>query len=143
MLSTLLLLLAVPATTPHPACIFPDGTTIRLELADTEAGRIEGLMFRDFLAEDAGMLFIFEREGLWPFWMKNTFIPLDMIWLDSNGVIVDIRANVQPCRLDPCPSYWPRSAARAMLEINAGLAAKHGLKSGNRLGFRQVVGYPE
>ena len=144
MLVALLLALAVPAAAPAlPTCTFPDGAAIRLELAETDSDRVQGLMFRDHLDRDAGMLFVFDREGLWPFWMKDTFIALDIVWLDSQGRIVDIRANVQPCRLDPCPSYWPRRAARAALEVNAGVAAEHELKIGDRLAFSGVAGYPD
>lgn len=143
MLATLVLAAVAAATPGTPVCTFPDGTAIVLELADTDSDRVQGLMFRDHLPQDRGMLFVFDREGLWPFWMKDTFIALDLIWLNSKGIIVDIRPDVQPCRLDPCPSYWPRSASRAVLEVNAGLAARHGLKVGDALAFHKVPGYPD
>lgn len=144
MLAIVAFVVAAAGVAPQvPICVLPDGAEIRLELADTDSDRVQGLMFRDHLAQDAGMLFVFEREGLWPFWMKDTFIPLDMIWLDSSGTIVDIRPNVQPCRLDPCPSYWPRSASRAVLEVNAGFASARGLKIGDTLEFRNVPRYPD
>lgn len=136
---TLALAAAAP---PQPVCTFPDGTTIRLELAVTDQEREMGLMFRDSLAADAGMLFIFDIEARWPFWMKNTFIPLDVLWLDGAGVIADLRADVQPCRRDPCPSYAPRVPGRAVLELKAGVAAAHGLAPGQTLRFANVAGYP-
>jgi len=141
MLLALTLTLAVAAP-PRPVCTLPDGSVIRLELAITDQERETGLMFRDSLAEDAGMLFIFDSEGRWPFWMKNTFIPLDVIWLDSAGVITDLRTHVQPCRRDPCPSYAPRAPARAVLELKAGVAAAHSLAIGQTLRFANVPGYP-
>lgn len=134
---------ALAATAPPPPlCTLPDGTVIRLELAITEQERELGLMFRDSLAADAGMLFIFDSDGRWPFWMKNTFIPLDVVWLDSSGVITDLRLDVQPCRRDPCPSYAPRAPGRAVLELKAGVAAAHGLAAGQTLRFSNVPGYP-
>lgn len=139
----LALTLALAATAPpQPLCTFPDGTVIRLELAITEEEREMGLMFRDSLAEDAGMLFIFDSVARWPFWMKNTFIPLDLVWLDDTGVITDVRANVQPCRRDPCPSYTPQAPGRAVLELKAGVATAHGLAPGQKLTFTNVKGYP-
>ncbi len=141
MLLALTLILAAAAP-PRPICTLPDGSIIRLELAVTDQEREMGLMFRDALPEDTGMLFIFDTEARWPFWMKNTFIPLDLVWLDGAGVITDLRTNVQPCRRDPCPSYAPRAPARAVLELNAGIAAVHSLTIGQKLRFANVGGYP-
>jgi|YNPBryunderm2012_1023409.scaffolds.fasta_scaffold18434_2 hypothetical protein len=141
MLLALTLALAAAAP-PRPVCILPDGSVIRLELAVTDQERETGLMFRDWLPDDAGMLFIFDSEARWPFWMKNTFIPLDMVWLDGAGVITDLRTHVQPCRRDPCPSYAPRAPARAVLELKAGVAAAHSLAVGQKLRFDNVSGYP-
>lgn len=141
MLLTLTLALAAAAP-PQPVCTFPDGTIISLELAITDQEREMGLMFRDSLADDAGMLFIFDSEARWPFWMKNTFIPLDVVWLDGTGVITDLRTGVQPCRRDPCPSYAPRAPGRAVLELKAGVAAAHGLAMGQTLRFANVPGFP-
>lgn len=141
MLLTLTFALAV-AIPPRPVCTLPDGSTIKLELAITEQEREMGLMFRDSLSPDAGMLFIFDSEARWPFWMKNTFIPLDIVWLDATGVIVDLRANVQPCRRDPCPSFAPNAPARAVLELKAGVASAARLEKGQLLRFTNVPGYP-
>jgi uncharacterized membrane protein (UPF0127 family) len=63
-------------------------------------------MFRTEMGEDNGMLFIFNKEEIYAFWMKNTLIPLDMVWIDSNNTIVDIQTAV-PCEADPCPTYKP------------------------------------
>jgi len=134
--------LAAAAVPPRPTFVAPDGTEVRLELALTDEERAQGLMFRDALAADAGMLFIFEAEEPVPFWMKNTFIPLDMIWISSEGEAVDVHAGVPPCRSDPCPSYAPSKPGRAVLEVNAGFAAAHGIRPGVRLRFRDVPGFP-
>lgn len=141
MLIALTITLAATAP-PRPVCTLPDGAVVRLELAITDQERELGLMFRDSLAEDAGMLFIFDSDARWPFWMKNTFLPLDVLWLDRAGVIVDLRIDVQPCRRDPCPSYAPRAPARAALELKAGVAAAHSLAIGQTLRFDNVKGYP-
>ncbi|MDD5146456.1 MAG: DUF192 domain-containing protein [Candidatus Pacebacteria bacterium] len=109
------------------------GNCFRVELAQTEAERNKGLMFRDKLGPDRGMLFIFEQEGLYPFWMKNTLIPLDMIWINQNKEVVFIVENVQPCVQDFCPSINPDINASYVLELNAGTANKIGLKVGDTL----------
>jgi uncharacterized membrane protein (UPF0127 family) len=67
--------------------------------------------------------------------MKNTLIPLDMIWIDENRRIAHITPDVPPCKADPCPSYPPNVQARYVLELAAGVAAKHGLKDGDALRF--------
>ena len=136
------LLAAAAAAPPQPVCTLPDGYRVSLEVAVSEEEREMGLMFRDSLPPDAGMLFLFDRDGIWPFWMKNTFIPLDLIWLDDGGRVVEIKANVQPCYRDPCPSYKPKAVASAVLEVNGGAAARHGVEVGSTLGFEGVSGYP-
>jgi len=139
----LTLMAALPAAEPAtPACIAPDGAHIRLELALTEQERALGLMFRDTLPADQGMLFVFDQDAVYPFWMKNTIIPLDMVWLDGHGGVVFVRANVSPCHSDPCPSYAPTKPARAVLELNAGFAAKHEIVPGAALRFENVAKFP-
>jgi uncharacterized membrane protein (UPF0127 family) len=125
-----------------PVAVMPDGTRVTLELATTEKERELGLMFRESLAPDHGMLFLFDKTAVHPFWMKYTFIPLDMVWLDAKGKVVDVRASVPPCRSDPCPSYSPRAPDSAVLEVNAGFAASHGVTVGTTLRFHDVPGYP-
>jgi len=114
---------------------FPDGKSVTAELAVTEEERARGLMFREKVQPDQGMLFVFEREDVHAFWMKNTLVPLDMLWLDSDRRIVHIAADVPPCLADPCPSYGPGSPARYVLELRAGEAARHWLRAGDRLQF--------
>lgn len=125
-----------------PSCVLPDTTVVSLELALTDEQKAVGLMFRDVLPPNHGMLFVFDREDYLPFWMKNTLIPLDFIWLDASGTVVDVKASVPPCKLDPCPSYKPSRPARAVLELAAGQAAAHGVKPGVRLTFTAVPGFP-
>jgi uncharacterized membrane protein (UPF0127 family) len=74
--------------------------------------------------------------------MKNTIIPLDLVFFNSSGTIVDIIADAQPCAADPCPQYIPDAPARTVLEIGAGVAARHGLAAGDVVVFKNVEGYP-
>ena len=99
-----------------------------IEIVKTQEERAKGLMYRTFLPQDKGMLFIFSEEGIYPFWMKNTLIPLDIIWISSENKIVYINHNTPPCTLEPCASYSPNKNALYVLEINAGLAEKHNFK---------------
>lgn len=92
-----------------------------IEVVDTDEKRKKWLMFRDFLSTQSWMLFVFEKEAIYPFWMKNTNIPLDMIWLDKWWKIVDIQT-AQPCIQDPCKSYTPSGSGLYVLEINAGIS---------------------
>jgi len=109
-----------------------------VELATTNAEREKGLMNRTSLDKDKGMLFIFDKEGIYPFWMKNTFIPLDMIWADGDGRVVFIAQNVQPCKNLICPSVIPSAKAKYVLEINAGVCQEIGLKLGDELKINLV-----
>jgi len=102
-----------------------------VELAKTNAEKEKGLMFRTQLDKNRGMLFIFDKENFYPFWMKNTLIPLDIIWIDGNYKIVFISQNAQPCKSLICPSIIPPSRAKYVLEINAGIANETGLKAGD------------
>lgn len=100
-----------------------------IEVVSTPAEREKGLMFKDSLDKNKGMLFVFESEGSYPFWMKNTLIPLDMIWMDSSGKIVDI-AEADPCTEDPCFVYYHAESAKYVLEINKGLSSELGIMIG-------------
>ena len=90
-------------------------------------------MYRKELDKNKGMLFIFDKEGIYPFWMKNTLIPLDIIWIDSNDKVVFISQNVQPCKNLICPSIFPTVKAKYVLEVNAGVCQEIGLKVGDEL----------
>lgn len=114
---------------------FPDGGSIGAELAVTNEERAQGLMFRERIGSDQGMLFVFEEEGIYPFWMKNTLIPLDILWLGRDRRIVHIAADVPPCTAEPCPTYGPEIPASFVLELKAGEARARGLRPGDRLEF--------
>lgn len=102
------------------------------ELASTPKEREQGLMFRNNMAQDEGMLFVFDQEGEYSFWMKNTLIPLDIIWLSEKKEVVFMAQNSQPCLADDCPFINSENKARYVLELNAGGAEKIGLKTGDR-----------
>ena len=138
---------APPPVTPSvasqvdgPRVLFPDGFVVHVELAADDENRAQGLMYRDQLRPGTGMLFLFAEEGEYPFWMKNTKIPLDMIWIDSNRRIAHIAHDVPPCQIDDCPSYPPHALARYVLEVSAGVAKQHGLKDGDVLRFEKTDG---
>ena len=107
----------------------------KVEVATSDEQRARGLMYRQQLPLDAGMLFIFPQENLHNFWMKNTLIPLDIIWLDKDKKIVDIKPNAPPCQIATCPNFQPNRVAQYVLEINAGLADKMGLKISDYLSW--------
>ena len=124
---------APPASGPR--VIFPDSFAVNVEIAADDSTRAQGLMYRDQLATDRGMIFFFPQSGDYPFWMKNTLIPLDMIWIDDQRRIVHIAPNVPPCKADPCPSVPAGGMAKYVLEVGAGVAARHGLANGQTLRF--------
>ncbi|MGA7617584.1 MAG: DUF192 domain-containing protein [Thermoanaerobaculia bacterium] len=125
----------------RPAAILPDGFRVWMEIAADDQSRAEGLMYRESVPAGSGMLFMFPQEGLYPFWMKNTYVPLDMIWMDSSGRVVDVKSNVPPCPGDPCPSFTPAGTASYVLELGAGEASKHGVKKGSAIRLENVEQY--
>ena len=104
-----------------------------VEVADDPGEQQLGLMFRNRMGEDRGMLFIFERDEPRSFWMKNTRISLDILYFDSQLSLVSMQQDVPPCRRDPCPSYPSTGPARYVLEINAGIAEQLGVEVGDPL----------
>jgi hypothetical protein len=126
--------------TAGPLVTFPDGFVVSVEpVADPEL-RAQGLMYRDQVRPGTGMLFFFPEEGEYPFWMKNTRIPLDIIWIDSSRRIAHVKHDVPPCHVADCPSYPPNAKARYVLEVAAGVAKEHGLKAGDVLKFEGTEG---
>jgi uncharacterized protein len=133
-LSSLASLTSLAAQQPRYASVdFPDRSHVRAELATTEAEREQGLMKRTSLGDLDGMLFVFDAPGLHAFWMKDTLIPLDMLWLDATGKVVSVAESVPPCKTPECPTYPPRAAASYVLEVNAGFAKKHTVRVGDTL----------
>ncbi len=130
-----LLVAAVPLSAqlrlPRGRAVFPDGAAVSVDVADTEPVRQRGLMFREQMAAGEGMIFVFPEPGYYPFWMKNTLIPLDMVWLDARGRVVSIARSVPPCKADPCPSYPPDANASYVIELVSGFCRQHNLKIGD------------
>lgn len=106
-----------------------------MEIAKTTKETKSGLMHRESLDSDKGMLFVYEEEKPHSFWMKNTLIPLDIIWLNKNKSIVHITKNTQPCYKGPCPSISPKKNASYVIEINASISDKLRLKVGDIVRF--------
>jgi len=107
-------------------------TTIDIEVADDDAEREQGLMYRDTMAENAGMLFLMGTEEPQAFWMKNTILPLDIMFADTDRQIVSIHKNCTPYSLDQIPSGKP---ALYVVEVNAGYTGKHGIRVGDMISF--------
>jgi uncharacterized membrane protein (UPF0127 family) len=110
--------------------------SFEVEIASTFAQRKIGLMNRRSMPEKSGMLFIFEEKGYVNFWMKDTLIPLDIIFIDDNNRIRHIAHSVQPCRAQrdsDCAKYNSQAQVKYVLEINAGLTEKLGIKDGDKV----------
>lgn len=107
-----------------------DHDCIKVEIAASAAQRRLGLMHRNVLPEEHGMLLVFPDSARHSIWMKNMKFPLDLVWIDENYAIVETRLDVQPCKESPCPSYIPASPARYVLEVASGVAEKKGLNPG-------------
>ncbi len=104
---------------------------IEIELAITPQEITKGLMHRTELCESCGMLFIFKNDGIHRFWMKNTLIPLDIIWMDANSKIIYIQKEANPCNTPACPTYGPETNSRYVLEVNGGYTEKHKINIGD------------
>jgi uncharacterized protein len=118
--------------------ILPSGSTYTLEVARTPEEQAQGLMFRESLPEKTGMLFPFGDKRIHQFWMKNTMIPLDMVWMDADGRVLFVSADTPPCKADPCPSYGPDAPAASVLEIAGGMAKKERVTIGSLITFLNV-----
>ena len=130
------------SNTARPSVAIPvdDGELLfRVELANTPAERARGLMYREQLGADDGMLFLFDRTQRQSFWMKNTLIPLDMIFIDAGGTIVGIVENAEPLTMT---SRSVDAASKYVLELNGGTCRKLGIREGVMVRFIDVPGHP-
>jgi uncharacterized membrane protein (UPF0127 family) len=127
-----------PAAVSGPRVVLPSGAVYAVELARTPEEQAQGLMYRESLAPRAGMIFLFRDAAPHQFWMKNTMIPLDIVWLDESGRVLFVSANTPPCRADPCPSYGPDVPASTVLEIAGGMAAKERVTVGSTIRLQDV-----
>ena len=129
-LPSIILLIILTACQRIPS-IELGGKKINVEIADDDRERSQGLMFREMLQDDHGMLFVYPDEKFRAFWMKNTLIPLDMIFINAHQEIVDIHT-AYPCKeQEPCQPYGSEDKAQYILEVNAGFAEKNNLKTGD------------
>jgi uncharacterized membrane protein (UPF0127 family) len=115
----------------------PNGQEIRAEVEINPIDMQKGMMFRNELPRGRGMLFIHNKPGLYAYWMYQVRIALDMIWMDSNRRIVEIAADVPPCKTkaSQCPNYGGHEQAQYVLELSGGEAKRYGLQVGQTLEF--------
>lgn len=120
---------------------FPDGKTISVDVADTPDSRQRGLMLRKSLPKDYGMLFVFPQEGGMQFWMKNTWVSLDIVFIGADKKVAVVHSRVKPStkktRDEDVARVWGEGLY--VLELPAGYAAKRGLKKGDPLSFEAAV----
>ncbi|HLA76401.1 MAG TPA: DUF192 domain-containing protein [Vicinamibacteria bacterium] len=123
---------AAPAVIPLK---LPSGKVLQTEVMIKDEDRQMGLMFRPSLAQDRGMLFVFDRLDFHAIWMKNCKFPIDIVWLDENRKVVHLAERVPPCKADPCPVYPPLQRAAYVVELNAGQARREKAAIGSVLDF--------
>ncbi len=131
-----LVLITCAACASNGSSVELGGKTFVVEIADTSEKQALGLMFRDSMEADQGMLFIFPKEVPRSFWMKNTRIPLDIMYFDKELTMVSISADTPPCKVRRCPSYPSEGPAMYVLELNAGMAKTLGVGVGDKLTLR-------
>lgn len=119
----------------------PNGSIIRVETMMRKEDMMRGMMFRESLPEGRGMLFVHGSPGLYPYWMHQVKVPLDMIWLDQNKTIVEMVPDAPPCPVQGveaqrrCPNFGGHQPAVYVLELPAGSVRKHNLQFGQKLEF--------
>ena len=131
----------VPYVAARPAntlVMLPDGSTVRVELALTEAEQAYGLMGRTSLAEGRGMLFVHDGMAKHPYWMYHCKIGLDIVWMDAQHRIVEMSPDTPPCRgkSSTCPNYGGHEPSQYVLELPVGSIQKHRLAVGETVEFR-------
>jgi len=132
--------LVVPYVAPRPAdtlVMLPDGSTVHVELATTEAQMEYGLMGRTRLPDGRGMLFVHQDAGKHPYWMYHCRIGLDIVWMDADHRIVEMSPDTPPCKgkSTNCPSYGGHEPSKYALELPLGSIAKHKLAVGETVAF--------
>lgn len=120
------------ADAPRAVVRMPSGRSLVAVVADTPERTMYGYMFRREVKEDEGLVFVYPETGLHPFWMKNTLVPLDIIWMDETFEVLHVET-AAPCKADPCPSYGTPRMSRYTLELKAGSAARDRLRVGDRI----------
>jgi uncharacterized membrane protein (UPF0127 family) len=116
----------------------PNGKRISAEVMTHPMDMTRGMMFRDSLAPDRGMLFIHGAPGKYEYWMYQVKIPLDIIWMDQNHRVTEISANTPPCKSQSakqCPNYGGHESSMYVLELAGGMAAAYGVQTGSVINF--------
>jgi hypothetical protein len=133
---------ATPTPITGPRVVMPDGTVVSVEIAVTDAEKAQGLMFRESMPKNAGMVFPFEGLEFRPFWMKNCHFPLDLVYATKDGTVVEVVKALPPCPPDPAPclSTAPKEKSDTVLEVNAGVADATGAVPGAKLKWVEIPG---
>lgn len=134
LVSFLLLAIFVAGCNSEPYVSFGK-TKVKVEIADTIEEMSKGLMYRDSLGKNKGMLFIFPEESTYAFWMKNVKFSLDIIFIDNRGKVVDI-ISADPCNEDSCDYYLSNKPAKYALEVNKGFAGEHNININDLVQFK-------
>ena len=120
------------------AVTMPNGKMVYAEMAIEYTEMLRGLMFRESIASDRGMLFLHNKMGKYPYWMFQVKMPLDIIWLDQSKTVVEVLANVPPCpsaKSSECPTHGGVQQSQFVLELAAGMAEKYGVVVGSKIDF--------
>jgi len=139
---------SIPSDTKLELVEFPRGTikvddiVLEVQIADTKARHIRGLMFQDKLPYDQGMIFVYNEPGVYSLWMLNMQFSLDMIWFDENGSIIHIEKNIPPCKkpieIMACQSIVPSGDAMYILEITAGFIDEFNITKDSKLSIISI-----
>jgi len=136
------LVLATASGAPDGGIVTAKGRPFLAEVARTPQEQARGLMYRQALARDRCMIFLYEQDGQHPIWMKNCLIALDVVWIKGDGTVVETSENTPPCPPlagDNCPTYGGTRPARHFVEFPAGTLRRLGLKIGDRLGWKLTL----
>ena len=136
------LLLSLPLLAGGGGTVTFKQASFQVEVASTELEQAKGLMYRQNLAKDRCMFFVYSAEGNHAIWMKNCLISLDVAWVDSEGRVVETAEHVPPCspmRGDDCPTYGGSVPARHFVEFADGTFKRLGLRKGDRLGWELTL----
>jgi uncharacterized membrane protein (UPF0127 family) len=130
-------LLALPLLAGGGGTVAFKQTTFTAEVAATEAEKAKGLMYRQSLAKDRCMFFVYAESGPHAIWMKNCLIALDVVWIDADGRVQELAERVPPCSpmVEDCPTYGGTMDTRYFVEFPVGTVKRLGLKKGDRLGW--------
>ncbi|MGE5197779.1 MAG: DUF192 domain-containing protein [Deltaproteobacteria bacterium] len=130
----LFFMLMVPASAENTARVCFQDVCLRAQVADSEASRQKGLMFREKIDPDEAMLFVFQTEGRYGFWMRNVKFPLDIIWISRDKTVTEIKTDVLPCEYD-CDVLIPAKEAKYVLEVAAGFVVKNRINIADKVSF--------